>query len=256
MGQGTWDKGLTTFCFVNLLNNYFFARNQMMFKNPLLLLSCVLLMCLCLPVQAQIREYQWTKTHSWKGYGTACTEKISITGEKWRIKFKTADQGHLGVTIHTGTPAEDKTVLRYEQGRGYGQRNLDMLSGEFFLEIAGDRGEWLVEVEQYFDSRQEWRFLRSKDTEKPMEKFGVWAGEDNAEIEIEILSVPCLLQTRAATNGLLEFQLFDPQEIRIFETRTLNTTDRPQTWIYKPGTYRLKVTTSAVPWKAELFVKR
>ena len=227
-----------------------------MFKNPLILLGCVILMLWGLPVQAQIREYQWTKTHSWKGYGTACTETFRITGEKWRLKFKTSDQGKLWITMHNGNSAEAKTLLRYEQGRGFGQRNIDLPDGDIFLEITSDRCDWLVEVEQYFDSRQEWRFLRSKDETKPLEKFGVWASEENAEIEIEVTSAPCLLQTRAATNGLLEFQLFDPQNIKIFEARTLNATDQPQTWIYKPGKYLLKVTTSAVPWKAELFLSQ
>jgi len=210
----------------------------------------LLLTCCSFALFAQIRDYCWVKTHSWQGNGHISTEDIKLFGDKWRISYKTAGRGSVRIIL-AGEDGMAKTIVGakdQDSGRTYPAKP----NGMAHLSIFGPSNGWTVEVEEYMDTLQEWRFRQWREGLPKPDKFAVWAGTDNEEIVFEAPSGKWCITSQALSAGLLKVVLTNEQGRLLYDNFTVSKNTPKTGWIYQGGTVHLKISASDVKWRVEV----
>jgi hypothetical protein len=210
-------------------------------------LSWLLVFVFCVGAGAQVIQKHWVETYSWQGFGTLATDQFQIFGNEWRIRYKTLNNGPLSVAFHEVATEKTTTVVNRRSGRTLGFEQYKFTPGEKFLFIRGSLGGWRVSVEQYVDSVEEWNCLRYVKQKPALEKRAAWAGESSREIS-HTSDQAWKLEFEHISDGLVQIQVFDATGTMHFDSMTSKGGSKGGGWMYAPGTYSIKITTSDVPW--------
>ena len=210
-------------------------------------ISWILVFVFCVGAGAQVIQKHWVETYSWQGFGTLSTDPFQVFGKEWRIRYKTLNNGPLSVTLHHLDNDKATTVVSRKNGRTLGFEQYKFSPGEKFLFVQGSLGGWRVSVEQYVDSVEEWNYLRYVKQKPSLEKRAAWSGEASREIS-HLSDRVWRLEFEQVGDGLLQIQVFDATGTMIYDSLTSKAGNKGGGWIYAPGTYSIKITTSDVAW--------
>jgi hypothetical protein len=199
-------------------------------------------------LQAQVIQKQWVETYSWQGFGTVSTDRFLIFGKDWRIRYKTLNNGPLSVTLHDLESGQATLVMNRNAGRILGFEQYKFTTGEKFLHILGSLGGWRVSVEQYVDSVEEWNYLRYVKQKPVLEKCAAWAGESSREFSYQA-DKTWKLEFEQLSDGLLQVQVLDATGKIAYDSLTSKSGIKGEGWIYAPGAFTVKVSTSDVAWR-------
>lgn len=201
----------------------------------------------CLGLSAQVIQDHWVETFSWQGFGTLFSEQFQIFGKEWRIRYKTLNNGPLSIILHDLDTKKPTSVLSRKGGRTLGYDQYKFTPGEKYLFIQGSLGGWRVSVEQYLDRVEEWNYLKYVKQKAALEKRAAWAGESPREIS-HIAESSWKFEFEQIGDGLLQIQVFDATGGMLFDSLTSKAGNKGGGWIYDPGKYTIKITTSDVSW--------
>jgi len=210
-------------------------------------LSWILVFVFCIGVGAQVIQKQWVETYSWQGFGTIASEPFQIFGQEWRIRYKTLNNGPLSVAIQELETGKVTSVVSRKSGRTLGFEQYKFTPGEKFLFIRGSLGGWRVSIEQYVDSVEEWNCLRYVKQKPALDKRAAWSGESSLEIS-HVADQAWKLEFEQVSDGLVQIQVFDATGAMHFDSMTSKAGNKGGGWMYAPGTYSIKITTSDVAW--------
>jgi hypothetical protein len=211
-----------------------------------------LFLVFCFAASGQVIQKHWIETYSWQGFGTLSTNRFQVFGKEWRIRYKTLNNGPLSVTLHELDSEKATIVMSRRAGRTLGFEQYKFTPGEKFLFIQGSLGGWRVSVEQYVDSVEEWNYLRYVKQKPSLEKRASWADENSREISYAVDS-PWKLEFEQISDGLLQVQVLDATGGALYDSMTSKAGNKGEGWIYAPGKYAIKVTTSDVVWRVHAF---
>ena len=216
--------------------------------------SFLLFLIFCFTASAQVIQKHWVETYVWQGYGAISTSRFQVFGKEWRIRYKTLSNGPLSVTLHELDNDKATIVVSRRAGRTLGFEQYKLTPGEKFLFIQGSVGGWRVAIEQYVDSVEEWNYLRYVKQKPNLEKRASWADENSREVSY-VVDSPWKIEFEQISDGLLQVQVLNATGSILYDSMTGKAGNKGEGWIYAPGKYNIKVTTSDVAWRVHAFVE-
>ncbi|NLZ63935.1 MAG: hypothetical protein GX902_09010 [Lentisphaerae bacterium] len=197
---------------------------------------------------AQLRDSRWVETFKWQGYGTMQTEKFPVFGRRWRIRYRTLNNGPLQVILNDFQDGSSKTVVKRAGGRVFGYEVYSYSEGVKYLAIAGGLNGWEVKVEQYLDNIEEWQYVKYQKHGIILEKKAAWAGDSPREFYVEMDS-EWKLEFEQLSPGTLKIEVLDGDQFVVFSTQTDKVGATSSGWAYIPGKYTFRVSGSdALAW--------
>lgn len=197
---------------------------------------------------AQMREFCWVKTQSWRGNGFFYTVPVRPGGEKWQLRFHVAEHNSVRVVMHL----TDGTTRQLVNQSGLSRGTKRMPDKEGYLEISGAGTNWSVEVEQYMDSLLEWRYRQAPAKDPELSAYGIWTGDGGEdEEEVEMPEGGWQIRCQALTGAKVKVRVIGEDGGTYFRAVLDDKIEKMEGMVYAPGKYRLAIESDG-PWKIEV----
>lgn len=196
------------------------------------------------------------KTHSWSGNGIRLTELIPVHGRIFRLRCSTKDSGKLKITAENEDGTGGIVILDRQRLERTTSAKFTARKANMRLRIEGDADGWNVEMDQFMDSVQEWRYRRYMAEKKnaALRKIGVWAQQGPAGISMDIPRTPCRLRLNAESGGGLLLTVRNSEGLVILQAYPEKDGRTAGGFIYTGGKIDIDVSAAPeTPWLLETF---
>ncbi len=201
-------------------------------------------------------DHKWHRSIMMNGNGIMQGPLMDIKGSKLKVKYSSGDNSPILIELYSEDGSQKMELVK--------SSNRQTLSGvRFFapkkgfergyLKVRGSYNGWQVQFEQFVDDVRGWQLTRLEKQSPEIGKIAAWSGDvdETAELPVSLDAKRSRLRFRALDNGRLKVEVIgeDGSMAALLYMFRQGVYD---TWLYRPGEYKVRLTQASMPWTLEV----